>query len=182
VLDEPRRRELVLLVTGIRRMTAADWPRVEEIFAAGIAGGEATFETTTPGWEQFDETKLGDVRLVATDENRHVIGWAAVSRVSAREVYRGVIEHSVYVDPALHGQGIGRALLKAFVTAADNAGYWTIQSSIFPENTASLRLHERAGFRVVGTRRRIALSQLGPRAGQWRDTVLVERRSTRNGT
>jgi L-amino acid N-acyltransferase YncA len=169
-------------VTGIRRMTAADWPRVEAILAAGIAGGEATFETTTPGWEQFDETKLIDVRLVATDENGHVVGWAAASRVSAREVYRGVIEHSVYVDPAFHGQGIGRALLEAFVTAADDAGYWTIQSSIFPENTASLRLHERAGFRVVGTRRRIARSQLGPRAGQWRDTVLVEHRSTRNGT
>jgi L-amino acid N-acyltransferase YncA len=171
----------MLLVTGIRAMTAADWPRVEAIFAAGIAGGEATFETTTPDWEQFDGVRIRDVRLVAVDDDERVLGWAAASRVSAREAYRGVIEHSVYVDPAAQGRGVGRELLEAFLIAADEAGYWTIQSSIFPENRGSLRLHERTGFRAVGTRRRIARSQLGPHAGQWRDTVLVERRSTRNG-
>ncbi|MFF2487279.1 GNAT family N-acetyltransferase [Microbacterium sp. NPDC058062] len=162
-------------------MTAADWPRVEEIFAAGIAGGEATFETTTPTWEQFDAGKVLDARLVAVDDTDTVIGWAAASPVSARAVYRGVIEHSVYIDPAHHGKGIGRLLLDAFIDAAESAGYWTIQSSIFPENTTSLRLHERAGFRIVGRRERIARSQLGPHGGQWRDTVVVERRSAVNG-
>lgn len=168
-------------MTSIRPMTVADWPQVEEIFAAGIAGGEATFETTTPTWEQFDSGKITDARLVATGEDGTVRGWAAASPVSARAAYQGVIEHSVYVHPEAHGQGIGRLLLDAFITAADDAGYWTIQSSIFPENTVSLHLHETAGFRTIGTRERVARSQLGPHAGTWRDTVLVERRSARNG-
>ena len=101
--------------------------------------------------------------------------------MSVRDAYRGVIEHSVYVDTARHGQGIGATLLHAFVIAADDAGYWMIQSSIFPENQASLHLHEKVGFRVVGTRQQIARSLVGPHAGSWRDTVLIERRSTRNG-
>lgn len=168
-------------MTRVRHMTEADWPRVEAIFAAGIAGGEATFETATPAWEQFDAAKVRDPRLVAVDDSGAVVGWAAASPVSARAVYRGVIEHSVYIDPVQQGRGIGRLVLAAFVDAAEAAGYWTIQSSIFPENTASLSLHRRAGFRVVGTRERIARSELGPHAGQWRDTVMVERRSTRNG-
>ncbi|MCT9820748.1 GNAT family N-acetyltransferase [Microbacterium sp. W1N] len=164
-------------MTRIRPLTAADWPRVEEIFAAGIAGGEATFETSTPTWEQFDAGKAADLRLVAADDTGAVRGWAAASPVSTRSAYRGVIEHSVYVDPSHHGQGIGRTLLVALIAAADGAGYWTIQSSIFPENVASLRLHESAGFRVVGRRERIAQSTRGPHAGRWRDTILVERRS-----
>ncbi len=171
----------MLLVTRIRSMAAADWTRVEAVFAAGIAGGEATFETATPSWERFDAGKIPEGRLVAVDDEDAVLGWVAASLVSARPAYRGVIEHSVYVDPAHHGRGIGRMLLDAFVAAADDAGYWTIQSSVFPENTTSLRLHEKAGFRVVGTRERVARSQLGPHAGRWRDTVLIERRSTRNG-
>lgn len=162
-------------------MTAGDWPQVESIFASGVAGGEATFETATPSWERFDATKVGDARLVADDGAGAVIGWAAASLVSPREVYRGVIEHSVYIDPTRQGEGIGRVLLTAFIAAAEEAGYWMLQSSVFPENTASLRLHEQAGFRIVGRRERIARSQLGPHAGQWRDTVLVERRSTVNG-
>ncbi|WP_374679337.1 GNAT family N-acetyltransferase [Microbacterium wangruii] len=162
-------------------MTAEDWPRVEAIFAAGIAGGEATFETRPPTWERFDTGKVPDARLVAVDEAGTVVGWAAASPVSAREAYRGVIEHSVYIDPAHRGEGIGRALLAAFIEAAEDAGYWTIQASVFPENTASLRLHEQAGFRVVGRRERIARSGVGPHAGRWRDTLLIERRSTRNG-
>lgn len=161
----------------IRPMTAADWPDVERIFADGIAAGEATFEVQTPTWEQFDAAKVREPRLVAADAEDDVIGWAAASLVSSRDVYRGVIEHSVYVDPAHQGRGIGRLLLDAFVAEADEFGYWTIQSSIFPENVASLRLHERAGFRVVGRRERIAQSQRGPHAGHWRDTVLIERRS-----
>lgn len=162
-------------------MTAADWPQVEAIFAAGIEDGEATFETTTPSWEQFDACKIPDARLVAVDETGTVVGWAAASPVSSREVYRGVVEHSVYIAPTHHGRGIGRQLLDAFMAAAEDAGYWMIQSSIFPENTASLRLHEHAGFRVVGHRERIARSRLGPHAGEWRDTVLIEYRSARNG-
>jgi len=172
----------VLLVTDIRAMTAAVWPSVEAIFAAGIEGGEATFETTTPSWEDFDAGKIPDARLVAVDETAGVVGWVAASRVSSREVYRGVIEHSVYIHPAHRGQGVGRQLLEAFVAAAEDSGCWMIQSSIFPENTASLRVHENAGFRVVGRRERIARSLRGPHAGQWRDTVLIERRSARNGT
>lgn len=169
-------------MTSIRAMTAADWPQVEEIFAAGIAEGEATFETRTPTWAQFDADKVPDPRLVAEGEDGDILGWAAASPVSSREAYRGVIEHSVYVAPAARGTGIGALLLAAFVEAADQAGCWTIQSSVFPENTASLRLHESAGFRVVGRRERIARSMLGPHAGHWRDTILIERRSTRNGT
>lgn len=165
----------------VRDMAASDWPRVEAIFAAGIAGGEATFEVATPPWAQFDEGRLPDARLVAVNDADAVVGWAAASAVSARPVYRGVIEHSVYVDPRHRGRGIGRLLLTAFIDAADAAGYWSIQSSIFPENTSSLRLHEHAGFRIVGRRERIARSQLGPHAGQWRDTIMVERRSPTNG-
>lgn len=169
-------------MTSIRAMIAADWPQVEEIFAAGIAEGEATFETRTPTWAQFEAGKVADPRLVAVGQAGEVLGWAAASPVSSREVYRGVIEHSVYVAPAARGTGIGALLLAAFVDAADQAGYWTIQSSVFPENTASLRLHERAGFRVVGRRERIARSTLGPHAGRWRDTILIERRSTSDAT
>lgn len=168
------------MTIGIRPMSQGDWERVEEIFAAGIAGGEATFETATPTWEEFDASKIPDPRLVAVDEGR-VVGWAAASRISARDAYRGVIEHSVYIDPAWQGRGVGRVLLEAFVDAAERAGFWTIQSSVFPENTASLRLHELAGFRVVGTRERISRSLVGPHAGAWRDAVLIERRSVRNG-
>lgn len=166
----------------IRSMHARDWGRVENIFTAGITGGEATFETITPSWERFDTGRIPTPRLVATGEDGCVIGWAAASAVSTREVYAGVIEHSVYIDPAHQGRGIGRVLLDAFIEASDDAGFRMIQSSIFPENTASLRLHEQAGFRVVGLRERIARSALGPHAGLWRDTLLVERRSARNGT
>lgn len=161
---------------GVRAMTQADWPDVERIFAQGILTGAATFESTTPTWDEFDRAKLSAPRLVADDGGR-VVGWVAASRVSARPAYAGVIEHSVYVDEAHRGRGVGALLLAAFVADADAAGFWTIQSSIFPENEASMRLHERFGFRVVGRRERIARSAAGPHAGQWRDTVLVERRS-----
>jgi len=160
---------------AIRAMRDDDWPAVERIFAEGISAGNATFESTTPTREQFDTGRVGDARLVAVYGDE-IVGWVAASPVSSRTAYRGVIEHSVYVAVRAQGRGIGRALLAAFIEAADAAGYWTIQSSIFPENAASLALHESAGFRVIGRREAIAQSTVGPYAGQWRDTILIERR------
>lgn len=155
----------------IRVLTPDDWPAVERIYAEGIATRLATFETVTPSWDEFDAGRLPGHRLVAVEDGE-VVGWAALSPTSRRECYAGVVEHSVYVAEKARGRGIGRALLEALVASADRAGLWTIQTSIFPENGASLALHERVGFRVVGRRERIA--QLD---GAWRDTVLLERRS-----
>lgn len=162
----------------IQPMTAGDWPQVEAIYRAGIATGNATFEAEPPNWEQFDANKLHVGRLVAAGVDGTIAGWVAASPVSTREVYRGVVEHSVYVDRAAAGRGIGRHLVEAFLTAALDAGIWTVQSSIFLENAASLALHDRAGFRRIGMRERIALMTYGPWAGQWRDTVLVEYRQS----
>ncbi len=162
-------------------MRPEDWPQVEAIYREGIDAGNATFESDPPTWDAFDTGKISDVRLVATGENDTVIGWAAASPVSSRAAYRGVIAHSVYVSEAAQGRGVGRELLSAFLHAAEEAGYWMVQSSIFPENTASIILHEEAGFRTVGRREAIALMSYGPHADQWRDTVLVEWRSTRQG-
>jgi len=169
-------------MTEVREMTPDDWPMVAEIYRQGIEDGEATFETTVPDWAAFDAAKLPGLRLVAVDDDGRVLGWGAASGVSSREVYRGVIEHSLYVDRATRGRGVGRLLLTEFIAAAEDAGVWTIQASVFPENAASLQLHERAGFRVVGRRERIARAGAGPHAGSWHDTVLIERRSARNGT
>ena len=155
----------------IRPLTPADWPAVERIYAEGIATGNATFETAPPTWEEFDAGRLPGHRLVAVEDGR-VVGWAALSPTSKRECYAGVAEHSVYVTEDARGRGTGRALLGALVAGADAAGVWTIQTSIFPENEVSLALHERAGFRVVGRRERIAKLD-----GEWRDTLLIERRS-----
>jgi L-amino acid N-acyltransferase YncA len=155
----------------IRPLTRADWPAVEEIYAQGIATRLATFETETPTWEDFDAGRLAEHRFVAVEDDR-VVGWVAASPTSTRSCYAGVAEHSVYVAEDRRGRGIGRALLDAFVESADAGGIWTIQTSVFPENEASVKLHEHAGFRTVGRRERIA--QLD---GEWRDTVLLERRS-----
>ncbi|GAA1950849.1 GNAT family N-acetyltransferase [Nocardioides panacihumi] len=160
----------------IEPMTADHYPEVARIFAAGIATGNATFETGAATWEQFDAAKLPEHRWVAVDGDQ-VLGWVAVSPVSDRCVYAGVVEHAVYVDPAARGRGVGRALLDALVASTEEAGIWTIQSGVFPENTASLALHAAAGFRAVGTRERVGLMTHGPYAGRWRDVVLVERRS-----
>ena len=148
----------------------ADWPRVAAIWAEGIATGIATFETEPPSWELFDATRLAAGRFVAEHE-RPVVGWAALSPVSSRPCYAGVAENSVYVASAARGLGVGTALMQALVAAAAGAGIWTIQCSVFPENAASRALHERAGFRVVGRRERIA--QLD---GVWRDTLFLELR------
>jgi L-amino acid N-acyltransferase YncA len=155
----------------IRRLEPGDWPAVEEIYAAGIATGDATFETEPPSWEAFDAGRLRDHRLVAVEDGA-VIGWAALAPTSTRACYAGVVEHSVYVAEHARGRGVGRALMEALVASTDAAGIWTIETGIFPENEASLALHERVGFRVVGRRERIA--QLD---GVWRDTLLLERRS-----
>lgn len=146
--------------------------QVLAIYQAGIDEGNATFETVAPVWEAFDAAKLPEHRFAAVDAGGTVLGWVAVSRVSDRCAYAGVVEHSVYVHPTARGRGVASALLKALVDSTERAGVWTIQSGIFPENTASLAVHQRAGFRVIGTRERI-----GRHHGIWRDVVLVERRS-----
>jgi phosphinothricin acetyltransferase len=162
----------------IRPMRAADSAQVLAIYQAGLDTGQASFEIAAPTWEAFDAAKLPLHRYVAADAaTGKLLGWVAAAPVSARPVYAGVIEHSVYVDPARHGGGIGSALLAALIDSSEAAGIWTIQSSVFPENTVSVRLHEKAGFRVVGTRERIACHH-----GRWRDTVLLERRSTAAGS
>ena len=152
-------------------MASADADSVLRIYQDGLDAGQASFETTAPDWAAFDRGRLPDHRYVAVDEGE-VVGWVAVTPVSARPVYAGVVEHSVYVDPGVHGRGVGATLLDALIASTEAAGVWTIQSAIFPENAASLRLHERAGFRVVGVRER-----LGKHHGRWRDVVLLERRS-----
>ena len=152
-------------------MVEADWPVVREIYAAGIATGDATFEAEPPDWQEFDADKLADLRFVAELQGK-VVGWVAASRVSDRCVYGGVAEHSVYVDPAATGRGVGRTLLGHLIESTEAMGIWTLQSGIFPENAASLVLHQRCGFRVVGIRER-----LGQHGGRWRDVVMIERRS-----
>ncbi|KQR07684.1 GNAT family N-acetyltransferase [Cellulomonas sp. Leaf334] len=161
-------------------LTAEHWPEVERIYADGIATGHATFEAAPPTWAAFDAGKVREHRFVALDDGR-VLGWAAASAVSDRCVYAGVIEHSVYVDPNARGRGVGRALLDALLDSAAAGGVWTVQSGIFPENTASIALHTAAGFRVVGTRERLGRMTYGPLAGQWRDVVLLERRLATDG-
>jgi L-amino acid N-acyltransferase YncA len=155
-------------------MTPEHAPQVLEVYRLGIDEGDATFETTAPTWPEFDAAKLAEHRLVALEPDGRLLGWVAASAVSGRCVYAGVVEHSVYVHPRARGRGVGRALLNALIDSTEKAGIWTIQSGIFPENTASLTLHRRAGFRVVGTRERI-----GRHHGVWRDVVLMERRSER---
>ena len=153
-----------------RPMTEADWPSVGAIFEAGIATGDATFDTVVPSWDDWDRSHVVDHRLVAELAGT-VVGWAALSPVSGRCIDAGVGEVSVYVAPAVHRRGVGTVLLTALVNKSESAGFWTLQAGVFPQNVGSLELHERCGFRVVGTRERIG--QLG---GAWRDVVLLERR------
>lgn len=158
---------------AIRAMTDADAAAVLAIYQAGIDTGDATFEVSAPDWESFCAGWLAGQRLVAVDPaTGRVLGWAALSPVSDRCVYAGVAENTVYVDPAARGQGIGEALLRALIESAERAGIWTIQTGVFPENAASLALHAKVGFRVVGRRERI-----GRRHGVWRDVMFLERRS-----
>ncbi|WP_347110393.1 N-acetyltransferase family protein [Paenarthrobacter sp. S56] len=160
----------------VRPIEHRDWPAVAAIWAAGIATGHATFETAPPTWEDFDATRHPGLRLVA-EHHGNIEGWVAASAVSSRSVYRGVVEHSIYIAQEARGRGLGSQLLDAFIRHSEAAGVWTIQSNIFPENRASMALHQRHGFTVVGIRQRIGLMTYGPAAGSWRDTVLLERRS-----
>ena len=155
----------------VDRMTARDWGQVREIFAEGIATGNATFETELPAWEAWDSSHVRSPRLVARD-GPNVLAWAALTPASARRVYRGVAEASVYVRSSARRAGVGSQLLAALIAAAEEEGFWTLQAHIFPENEASLRLVRKFGFRDVGVRKR-----LGQMNGVWRDVLLLERRS-----
>ena len=161
-------------------MTAADWPAVAAIYREGIATGHATFAGTPPdSFAEFSEGKLMACAVVARDgANGMVLGWATLASVSDRCVYAGVAEVSVYVGDAARGRGVGGKLLSELITRSEAAGIWTLQAGIFPENAASVALHVRHGFRLLGVRERVGKMTHGPRAGQWRDTLLLERRST----
>lgn len=154
----------------IDQMRTSDWKQVRAIYLEGIRSGNSTFETDAPTWEKWNENHLPVARLVLRDEEK-LLGWAALSPVSKRDVYRGVSEVTVYVSESARGKGIGRALLEALIAESEKNGIWTLQASIFPENTASVELHLRCGFREVGRRERIAMLN-----GVWRDTLLFERR------
>lgn len=156
----------------IDSMQAADWADVARIYGEGIASGDATFETAVPDWPVWNEGHLPYGRLVARNEAGEIIGWAALSPVSGRCVYGGVAEVSVYVAAAARGQGVGYGLLAALVAASEENGIWTLQAGIFPENEASVAIHRKCGFRVVGRRERLAQQY-----GRWRDVLLLERRS-----
>lgn len=155
----------------MRAMTSHDWPAVAAVFAEGLEDRSATFETTVPTWETWDAGHSDEHRWVATVDGA-LLGWVACSPVSSRCVYAGVLEHSVYVARAARGRGVGSALLRHLITSTEDAGVWTLQAGVFPENVASLALHARHGFRVVGTRARV-----GRLDGVWRDVTLIERRS-----
>ena len=159
----------------IRTLTAGDWDCVRSIYLEGIATGQATFETGAPSWERWDDAHLPAPRLVAASEKR-IVGWAAVSPVSWRAVYAGVAEVSVYVGIDSRGTGVGKGLLESLVLESERNAIWTLQANIFPENAASMALHQSCGFREVGRRERI-----GKMNAVWRDTILLERRSKRAG-
>lgn len=156
----------------IQRLTEAHWPTVKAIYEAGIATGNATFETQAPPWEAWDKAHLDHSRLVAVDDAGPVLGWAALSPISGRCVYGGVAEISIYIGAEARGRGVGRQLLQALIGASEANGIWTLQAGTFQENTASIGLHAQAGFRIIGHRERI-----GQHHGVWRNTVLMERRS-----
>ena len=159
----------------IENMLPSDWPTVAKIYEEGIQTEIATFETQAPSYEDWDKAHERSCRLVAKKEST-TMGWAALSRVSSRCVYEGVGEVSIYIGQAYRGQGVGLELLKALINESEAAGFWTLQSGIFPENMSSIKLHERAGFRFLGKRERIAKSN-----GIWKDNLLFEKRSTRIG-
>lgn len=155
----------------IRPMQPDDWLRIRDIFQSGIETGNATFETSPPTFDDWDKSHTRFGRLVATEDDL-VVGWAALAPVSNRCVYAGVEEVSVYIDPVFSGKGIGQQLLAALIEESEKNGTWTLQAGIFPENKASVHIHKKQGFRIVGYRERV-----GKQHGIWRDTLLLERRS-----
>jgi L-amino acid N-acyltransferase YncA len=163
--------QVIPAVWTIEAMTLGDWNAVRNIYEEGLATRHATFETTAPTWEEWHARHHPFGRLVARSD-KGISGWAALSPVAARNVYAGVAEVSIYVAAAQRGHGIGNALMSALIAASEQAGVWTLQASIFPENVASVALHVKYGFRIVGKRERI-----GRLDGVWRDTLLLERRS-----
>jgi L-amino acid N-acyltransferase YncA len=160
----------------IEPLSDRHWKAVRSIYLQGIATGNATFQQTAPDWNEWDAGHLKTCRMVARSEQK-IVGWAALSPVSSRQVYRGVAEVSIYVADGARGRGIGARLMARLIVESEAAGIWTLQAGIFPENTASIKLHTSAGFRIVGTR-----SRLGSMHGCWRDVVLLERRSVTAGT
>lgn len=165
-----------MITVTLRPMEASDWPRVRCIYEEGIATGHATFESEAPSWEDWDRKHIQSCRVVAEDGGR-VVGWASLWPASDRCVYGGVAEVSVYVSGEAQGMGLGTQLLRELVKASEENGYWTLQAGIFPENRGSVRIHEKCGFRILGTRER-----LGKMGHTWRDVLLMERRSSINGT
>lgn len=157
---------------SIEPLLEADWEAVRAIYLEGIRTGDATFEKTAPPWKDWDAGHLPACRIVARSGHA-LLGWAALSPVSKRHVYRGVAEVSIYVAENARGRGVGRILLSELIASSEVEGIWTLQAGIFPENEASIKLHRSAGFQVVGTR-----SRLGYMNGRWRDVVLLERRSS----
>lgn len=164
------------MTVALRSMTKDDWSQVSEIYRQGIETGNATFETQTPAWDKWDTTHTQSCRIVATMENV-VVGWAALIPVSSRKVYAGVGEVSIYISDRFKNQKIGSLLLKKLIEESEAQGFWTLQAGIFPENTASMKLHHNNGFRTVGYREKI-----GQMKGIWRNTMLLERRSKKVGT
>jgi L-amino acid N-acyltransferase YncA len=160
---------------AIKPMGREHWPEVLRIYLEGIATGNATFEVEAPSWEKWDGSHLPNCRLIAQEESK-ILGWAALSPVSSRRVYAGVVEVSAYVAEAARGKGIGKSLLSALIESSEDCGVWTLQAGIFPDNTASITLHKSLGFREVGRRERI-----GKMGDAWRDVVLLERRSAKVG-
>lgn len=165
----------------IEPMKPEDWEQVKAIYLEGIGTGNATFEPGAPEWDKWDSTHLAEPRLVVRVAGE-VAGWAALSPVSARRVYAGVTEVSIYVGSRFRGQGIGDALLAALIEASEKAGIWTLQAGIFPENVSSIELHKKHGFRVLGLREKVGKMAFGELRGKWRDVALMERRSKIAGT
>jgi phosphinothricin acetyltransferase len=159
----------------LQKMQPGDWLEVKEIYEEGIATGNATFQLSAPEWEEWNTGHLQHSRIVARYDGK-IIGWAALTPVSGRCVYAGVAEVSVYVSDKARGKGIGKQLLQKLIEESEANNTWTLQAGIFPENVASIKIHESCGFRLVGTRERI-----GQMNGKWRDTVLMERRSNTIG-
>jgi|SRR5450432_765699 L-amino acid N-acyltransferase YncA len=155
----------------IKTMEPHHWNEVRRIYEEGLSTGNATFQTSAPEWEEWDKAHIESSRLIALD-NGQMVGWTALTPVSSRCVYGGVAEVSIYVADSARGKGVGKILLKELIASSEAGNFWTLQAGVFPENIASIKIHEASGFRVIGKREKI-----GRMDGIWRDTILLERRS-----